>query len=76
MVELVNLGADYLEEYMMHVIAFCLAATGLELVLVGRYLDKIVVVATKIRAKHPKVLEVCDFAGKICIIGPMETPHM
>jgi hypothetical protein len=73
-VELVDLGANYLEEYMMHAIAFRL--TGLELVLVGRNLDKLAVVATKIRAKHPKVLEVCDFAGKICIIGLMETPHM
>jgi hypothetical protein len=75
-VELVDLGADYLEEYMMHTIAFRLTAVGLELVLVGCNLDKLVVVATKIRAKHPKVLEVCDFAGKICIIGLMETPHM
>jgi hypothetical protein len=75
-VELVDLGADYLEEYMMHAIAFRLAAAGLELILVGCNLDKLAVVATKIRVKHPKVLEVCDFAGKICIIGPMETPHM
>jgi hypothetical protein len=74
LVDLVDLGANYLEEYMMHAIAFRL--TGLELIPVGRNLDKLAVVATKIKAKHPKVLEVCDFTGKICIIGLMEIPHM